>query len=350
MNNVSRRTFLARTTLAAATAYGVSRSAAAAEKAVAATTASDASATSHPMAENTAPGVYRHAVGEIELLSVTDGSNTFARRDDFVSNIPPATVARALHEAFFPTDAITLTFTPAVVKTQGQLVVIDTGLGEAAFRQSRGVGGQFHTNLAAAGHSAAAVDKVLITHFHADHIGGLVTADGKPAFPNAEIWVSDAEYGFWMDSTQMARATSESMKANFERARRIFGILGNSVKQFQPNAEVAPGVTALATHGHTPGHTSFVVASGTDKVLIQGDATTHPALFIRHPGWHGATDMDPVLAEKTRRTLYDKAVAERLLVHGFHFPFPALGHLVRDGDGYRMVPVMWNPAPLKLPA
>lgn len=349
MNNVSRRTFLARTTLAAATAYGVSRSAAA-EKAVAATTASVASATSHPMAQNTAPAVYRHAVGEIELLSVTDGSVTFPRRDDFVSNIPPATVARALHEAFFPTDAITLTFTPAVVKTQGQLVVIDTGLGEAAFRQSRGVGGQFHTNLAAAGHSAAAVDKVLITHFHADHIGGLVTADGKPAFPNAEIWVSDAEYGFWMDSAQMARATSEGMKANFERARRIFGILGNSVKQFQPNAEVAPGVTALATHGHTPGHTSFVVASGTDKVLIQGDATTHPALFIRHPGWHGATDMDPVLAEKTRRTLYDKAVAERMLVHGFHFPFPALGHLVRDGDGYRMVPVMWNPASLKLPA
>ncbi|GLH76649.1 MBL fold metallo-hydrolase [Bradyrhizobium sp. SSBR45G] len=312
-----------------------------------------AMASAAPMAAQTAPkptpkqmpGIHKHKVGSIDLLSITDGTVSFPRLDNFVSNVPADEVARTLEASFLPTDAITLTFTPVVLNTSGRLVVIDTGVGEAAFIQSNGVGGQFRNNLAAAGYSVADVDQVLITHFHADHIGGLVTADNKPAFPNAQIYVPAAEYAYWMDSSNMPKTPSEAMVANFKRARRIFGVLGSTVKKFDGGVELAPGVTSMSTHGHTPGHSSFIVTSGADKVIIQGDVTTHPALFIRHPNWHGATDMDPVQAEQTRRRLYDQAVAEKTVIYGFHFPFPALGHLAREDDGYRLVSVMWNSAP-----
>lgn len=180
MSDFSRRAFLAGTATAtiAATASGTVSYAAASDGASAG-------------AKGTMPGIYRQNIGEIELLSITDGANSFPRRDNFVSNRSADDVAKALQEAFLPTDQITLTFTPVVLKSSGKLIVIDTGLGEAAFKQSSGVGGQFHTNLAAAGYDAGSVDRVLITHFHADHIGGLVTADGKPAFPKSEIWVPE---------------------------------------------------------------------------------------------------------------------------------------------------------------
>lgn len=291
------------------------------------------------------PGTYKQKVGAIDLVTITDGSVSFPREANYVTNVAPEEVARALEAAFLPTDVITLTTTPVVLNTSGRLVVIDTGLGETVFKQSHGAGGQFHRNLAAAGYAATDVDQVLITHFHADHIGGLVTAENKPAFPNAEIFVSAAEYAFWMDLNNRARAGTGAVFANFDRVHRIFGILGSTVKKFDSGTELAPGVTALSTHGHTPGHSSFVVASGEDKVIVQGDVTTHPNLFIRRPTWHGITDMDPVEAEQTRRKLYDQIVAEKTLLHGFHVSFPALGHLAHEDDGYRLVPVVWNPAP-----
>ena len=115
---------------------------------------------------------------------------------------------------------------------------------------------------------------------------------------------------------------------------------------FNPNEESTPlicGIESMAAYGHTPGHTSFVLSSGADKVFIQSDVTNVPALFVTHPGWHLMFDQDPAMAETTRRKTYDMLAAEKMRVQGFHFPFPAMGHVEKTADGYRLVPSPWNP-------
>jgi glyoxylase-like metal-dependent hydrolase (beta-lactamase superfamily II) len=185
---------------------------------------------------------------------------------------------------------------------------------------------------------------VVISHFHTDHVNGLVTAEGKPAFPNAEVLVPAVEWRFWSDDGEMSRAKGERMVGLFKNNRNIFETgLKNNVTPYEWNREIAPGLTSVETIGHTPGHTSYVLSSGSGKVFIQSDVTNNPSLFATHPGWHAAFDQDGELAEKTRRRIYDMVVAEKLQLQGFHYPFPGLGNVVKDGDGYRVVPAPWNP-------
>jgi glyoxylase-like metal-dependent hydrolase (beta-lactamase superfamily II) len=119
--------------------------------------------------------------------------------------------------------------------------------------------------------------------------------------------------------------------------------LKNQIKQYEWGKEIAAGITAIATPGHTPGHTSFAVTSGNAKMLVQSDVTNLPALFLDHPGWHVVWDQDGDQAEKTRRKFYDMASAEKMLIAGFHFPFPSLGYVEKAGNNYRLVPVVWTP-------
>lgn len=292
-----------------------------------------------------APGIYRYKVGSFEVSVVTDGARSFPLPDGFVTNVRKDDVAGALGNAYMDKDKMTIVFNPIVVNTSAKLVVIDTGNGPAAFEQTKGAVGQFHGNLAAAGISSAAVDAVVISHFHGDHINGLLTADGKPAFPNAEVLVPAPEWKFWMDDGNMTRAAGNNLiEGNFKNARRVFGALGNKVTQYEPGKEIVAGITALATYGHTPGHCSHVLASGGQTVMIQADVTNHPALFVRNPGWRASYDMDGAMAEETRRKLYDRMAADRTVVQGFHYPFPSAGYIEKDGGGYRLMPIAWNPA------
>ena len=114
--------------------------------------------------------------------------------------------------------------------------------------------------------------------------------------------------------------------------------------QFEAGKELAPGITSIATPGHTPGHVSFAVQSGSGKLLVQSDVTNIPALFVRNPDWHVTFDNDPALAQTTRHKFYDMAAAEKTLVAGYHFSFPSVGYIEKDGAGYRLVPAPWNPS------
>jgi glyoxylase-like metal-dependent hydrolase (beta-lactamase superfamily II) len=297
-----------------------------------------------PASGKQAPGWYRYKVGTIEVTVVTDGSNTFKFADNHLLNKTRDDLNKALEAAYYPKDLMTTPYNPIVVNTAGKLVVIDTGTGEAAFERSKGVTGQFQTNLKAAGIDRNAVDTVIISHFHGDHINGLITPDKKLAYPNAEILVPAGDWKFFMDDGEMSRATGDRMKSVFKGVRDVFDPIGRKVTQYEPGKEIAPGITSVATPGHTPGHTSHVIASGNDKVYVQADVTHVPWVNARHPDWHVFYDQDPAMAEATRRKVYDMLVAEKMMVQGFHYPFPALAHVEKSGEGYREIMATWNPS------
>jgi glyoxylase-like metal-dependent hydrolase (beta-lactamase superfamily II) len=297
-----------------------------------------------PPAGKQAPGYYRYKVGTIEVTVVTDGINRFKFPDTFVANVTRDDVNAALAAAYMEKDMMAIPYCPIVVNTGSKLVVIDTGTGQANFERSKGAAGQFHTNLAAAGIDRNAVDAVIISHYHPDHVNGLLMADNSLGFPNAEILVPAAEHKFWMDDGEMSRAPAGRMQDQFKNNRRVFsGEVLKRVKTYEPDKEIAPGITSVATNGHTPGHNSHVIASGTSKVYVQADVTNVPFLFARNPGWHLMFDQIPQQAEATRRKVYDMLVAEKMQLQGFHYPFPGLAYIEKSGTGYREIPVPWSP-------
>lgn len=297
-----------------------------------------------PLADKQAPSYYRYKVGDAQVTAISDGVNTFALPETFVLNAKKDEVNAALEKAFLPKDKVSIHFAPLVINTGGRLVVVDTGNGPGAFASSKGNVGQFASNMAAAGIDPKAVDMVVISHFHGDHINGLLTAENVLAFPNAEVLVPAAEWKYFMDDGEMSRQTTDRMKGVFTNARRVFDAgLKKKVTPYEAGKDVAPGLQAVASLGHTPGHSSFILSSGSDKVFIQSDVTNHPAVFVTNPGWHLMFDQDPAMAEATRRKVYDMLVADKMRVQGFHYPFPANGYVEKDGNGYRLVPAPWSP-------
>jgi glyoxylase-like metal-dependent hydrolase (beta-lactamase superfamily II) len=291
-----------------------------------------------------APGFYRYKVGDIEVTVVTDGVSRMPIGDGFVANATKDEVNAALAAVYMEKDFYAGPYNPIVINTGSRLAVVDTGTGETAYKASNGLNGQFLTNLAAAGIDANAIDAVILSHYHGDHINGLLKADNTLAFPNAEVLVPTREHQFWMDDGEMSRATKPRVQDGFKNVRRVMNAeVMKRLRTYDWDKEVIPGVTAVGTPGHTPGHTSHVIASGASKIFVQGDVTHAPFLFARNPGWHFMLDVEPIEAEATRRKVYDMMVAEKMLVQGFHYPFPALGHVERFGAGYREVLVNWNP-------
>jgi glyoxylase-like metal-dependent hydrolase (beta-lactamase superfamily II) len=290
-------------------------------------------------------GWYRYKVGDYEITVVTDGVNKIAKLpDNFVGNVAKEEVDKALAANFMTPGALDIPYSPIVVNTGSKLIVFDTGTGEASLASTKGLSGQFHANLAAAGIDAKNVDTVVISHYHGDHVNGLVMADGKPAFPNAEILVPAAEHKYWMDDGEMSRAPAGRMEGLFKNNRRVFsGDVLKQVKQYEAGKEIAPGVTSVATPGHTPGHTSHVISSGGKTLFVQADVTNVPFLFVRNPGWHAFFDQDAKVAEATRRKTYDMLATDKTMVQGFHYPFPAVAFVEKSGSGYRETMVPWNP-------
>jgi glyoxylase-like metal-dependent hydrolase (beta-lactamase superfamily II) len=297
-----------------------------------------------PAAGKQVAGFYRYKVGDIEVTVVTDGVNRFKLPDDMVSNVAKSEVEAALAAAHVEAGMFYNPYNPVVVNTGSRLVLIDTGVGEGAFNQSKGQIGQLLTNLAAAGYDAKAFDAVIISHYHGDHVNGLLRADNSLTFPNAEILVPAREHAYWTDDGEMARAPKGRIEGLFKNNRRVFaGEVMKRLRTYEEGKEVVPGITAVGTHGHSAGHNSHIVASGAGKVYVQADVTHVPFLVVRNPGWHPMYDQDPAMAEATRRKVYDMLVAERMLVQGFHYPFPSHAYVEKSGSGYREIPVPWNP-------
>ena len=320
MQDITRRTLLAGSALAAAAAPFAPAIGAA------------------PPAGQEAPGIYRYRIGTFELTALYDGIWYRPITDKFIRNAPFADVESALADAFMPADKLATPFTTLIVNTGQRLVLIDTGTG-GQIAPSAGV---LRANLLAAGIDPKAIDLIVISHFHPDHINGIKDKDNDLVFPNAEIMVPAAEWKFWMDDANLNAAPAD-LKLTFRNQRRVFSDIANNVARFEPAAEVAPGIVTVPAPGHTPGHTVFAIHSGDQSLMVLGDTAQHPAVFARHPDWQAAFDIDGGAAVATRKKLFDRAAADRMLVTGYHFPFPACGHLVKTASGYEHVPVEWQP-------
>lgn len=154
---------------------------------------------------------------------------------------------------------------------------------------------------------------------------------------SAEIVVPETEYKFWTDPALIEKLP----EGRRGLAQRIQATLPNweNVRQAAAGKEVVPGVHSVATYGHTPGHTSYLMASGGKQLLVLGDVTNYPAYNMHQPGWHIMFDHDGAMAEKTRRETFERTVADKTICTGYHWGMPGAGTVAKDGKGYALVPV-----------
>ncbi len=303
---------------------------------VAALQAQPAPASPPPSSAKQAAAFYRYKVGDIDVTAIHEG---YAERplEGFITNAALPDVQKTLHDAFLPQDKLRIPFTTVVINHSGKLTLIDTGIGDMGPPTT----GQWMSNFTAAGFSPENVETVIISHFHGDHINGLRRKDGSDVFPKAKVLVPQAEWDFW-DNEDKEKAAPEAMKAAFANVKRVFDPLKERLSFYRGGQELISGVTAVEAFGHTPGHMTFAIASGTARLMLMSDTTNHPALFVKNPDWSAIFDMDADAARATRRKLLDRIAQDRMQVAFYHAPFPATGFIARDGNGYDFIPVAWS--------
>ena len=287
-----------------------------------------------------APGFYRFRVGSYIATTVWDG---FASRANpgtgWVTNADQAAVEGALRDAMLSTTRLDNPFIVTFLETPTGLTMFDSGTGA----QLAPTAGTMHANMRAAGLDPARVNRILVSHFHGDHITGLTDAQNVATFPNAQVFVPEVEWAFWTDATNESRVPA-AQRGTFANVARRFGAYAGKMERFAAGAELQPGVRAVAAYGHTPGHTVFHVADGADQLFVTADSSSRPEIFLRNPGWTSVFDIDGPAATASRVALFTRIAAERARMTAYHFPFPANGHIQRMGEGFRFVPADWSNA------
>ena len=228
---------------------------------------------------------------------------------------------------------MTIPFTILAVKTGGRLILLDSGTGGGQAGGPKA--GLLAQSMAAAGLDPKDVKTVIISHFHGDHIFGLMAKDtNAQIFPEAEIIVPAAELKWW---TQPIDSIPQPRRGNAQLVQSTLAGWKN-VKQVDGEVDVAPGIRAIPAFGHTQGHTAYLISSGGKQLLVTGDATNIYTLFARHPDWAAAFDHVPDQAVETRKKLFDRAIADKMMVAGYHWGLPNVGTLAKDGNGYAFTP------------
>ncbi len=280
-------------------------------------------------------GFRKHKLGDMEVIALNDGVLRRPLAAEFVRNAPLDQVQALLKAQNLPTEYIDIPFTAFLIVAGNRRILMDTGFADNGPPTT----GRLLGNLNAAGFKPEDIDTVLISHFHGDHINGLRNKAGQLVFPKARIMVPAPEWAFWMDDARM-NAAPEAQRGGFQAVRRVFGGLSaEQLVQFQPGAEIAPGIASVAAFGHTPGHTLFTAQSRGEKFAFVADLTNIPQLFARNPDWAVQFDMDPEAARVTRRRVFEMIVNEKMMAGGYHFPFPAFGTIEKLANGYDFRPV-----------
>jgi glyoxylase-like metal-dependent hydrolase (beta-lactamase superfamily II) len=282
-----------------------------------------------------ANGVYKYKVGSIEVTAVYDGIWRKPHDPTFIKNASVEDTKEALAKAGLTTEFMPIPLTVVVLKIGDKYVMIDSGSGVGQWQANAT---NLPSNMKAAGIDRGQISTILVSHFHPDHVWGLMEKGTNAAvFPNAELIVSSTEYKWWTDPGRVEKLP-EGRRPAGKRIGDVFPTWKNW-KLVEDNAEVAPGVRLLAAPGHTPGHSAFLVTSGKDQLMVSNDAMYVPALLAPHPDWQGAYDQDGATAVTTRRKLMDRVIADKMMVCGAHFPFPGRGTFTKDGDAYAFAPL-----------
>jgi len=292
-----------------------------------------------PLAKTQVPGYYRTMLGQFEVTTLLDG--VIGLDTKLMKNVNDEDIRRLLGRMFVGGPKMQTAVNAYLINTGSKLVLVDTGAGKLYGPDL----GFILKNMAAAGYRPEQIDAVIITHMHGDHIAGLVDANGLPTFPNATIHVSQTENDFWLSPKNEA-AAPDRLKRVFVAAHNVSApyLAQSKWKTFAIGAQLVPGITATAAHGHTPGHTAFSVESQGQKLLIWGDLVHVHAIQFVQPDVAIEFDVDPKQAVVTRRAIFKVAAESKELVAGMHLPFPGIGHVRADGNGtYSWVPVEFSP-------
>ncbi len=279
------------------------------------------------------PGFKKYKVGDIEVFSLYDGLWEKPHDENFIKGANLAQTKGELRAGGLTDEYVPIPFTVIAIKTGGQLVLIDSGTGGGQAGGPKA--GLMAQSMAAAGLDAKDVKTIIMSHFHGDHIFGLIAKDtNAQTFPEAEIIVPAAEYKFWMQPVdsipQPRRGLAQRLQATLPGWKNI--------KQVDGESDLVRGVRAVPAHGHTQGHTAQLISSGGTQLLNTADATVIPSLFVRHPDWQPGFDHVPEMAVETRKRLFDRAIADKAMVAGYHWGLPNVGTIQKDGSGYAFVP------------
>lgn len=278
------------------------------------------------------PAIYRVWIGSIEITIISDG---YIDSDPQAFSPSGDELRRLMGESFLDAQQFRLGTVVYVINTGKQIVLVDSGCGPLFGEAS----GHFLANLKSIDIAPEAVDAVLITHMHADHIGGLLT-DGRATFPNAQIVMHAAELEWYMGDEILRRATDRN-RPWILRAREVPGQYPG-IKLFREEGEILPGIHAIPLTGHTPGHSGYIIDSDNHQLFITGDIVYSPVYGFKHLEYDFPFNVDPHAAVESRKRALEMAAAHRWLTSASHLPFPALGYVRRAGSVYEYVPDEWR--------
>lgn len=287
-------------------------------------------------------GSYRFTLGKFACFAISDGNFNYPLAS-FFANAPEDKLKETLHQHRLPIDHISTPYTCLLVDTGQHKVLIDTGAGNLAQSAAKmfpsvdhttTVTGQLLQNMRAVGIEPDDVDTVVITHAHPDHVGGTLDEEGKLIFTNAHYFIARDEWEFWTSETALAKAPA----AMVHIARHNLEPLGDRLTLINDASEIVPGIRAMATPGHTPGHMALAITSEGEQLWHISDVVLHP-LHLEHPAWIPAFDISAEQAAASKHRIFNGAAEEQVLIFAHHFPpFPNLGYVLRQAQGWQWQP------------
>ncbi|KRE23793.1 MBL fold metallo-hydrolase [Bosea sp. Root483D1] len=290
-----------------------------------------------PLANSQVPYYYRFMLGQAEITVVSDGPLPLGDPGSSFLGLPKEQVYGLLETNFLAKDNVVLEQNIPIVNFGDRLVMFDTGMGfSKAFGPTTG---RLLKSMQEAGIDPASIDAIVCSHAHIDHTGGLCSAEGKPNFPNAQIYISQVDHDYWLDDARLGTP----FKAFGDHARANLRPVRDRIVFFKDGQEFLPGITAISAPGHSPGHTIFNVSSGGKSFTFLGDLTHHPVLLTENPRVEFAYDWDPKMSVQSRVKLLTMLAEQKTPVMSYHFAWPGFGNLAKAGDGFR-----YYPAPMQM--